>query len=64
MRKRYRAKRRSCGLCKPHKRGLTKRWKPRDQALLRAAESDESMRAHAVLALEHDRTPGPNASMA
>lgn len=42
MRKRYRINRRSCGLCKPHKRGLTNRWKPRDLALLRAAEADVS----------------------
>jgi hypothetical protein len=42
MRKRYRIKRRSCGLCKPHKRGLANRWKPRDLARLRAAEADVS----------------------
>lgn len=37
MRKQYRNKLRSCGLCKPHKRGLAQRWKPRDRQALREA---------------------------
>lgn len=40
MRKRYRTKRRSCGLCKPHKRGMASRWNARDAAALRAAEAE------------------------
>jgi hypothetical protein len=40
MRKRYRIKRRSCGLCKPHKRGMASRWTVRDEAALRAAEAE------------------------
>jgi hypothetical protein len=37
MRKRTKIKRRSCGLCKPHERGLANRWKPRQEARLAAA---------------------------
>lgn len=40
MRKRTKIKRRSCGLCKPHKRGLANRWKPRQEARLSAAERE------------------------
>lgn len=36
MRKQRKTKRRSCGLCKPHKRGWENRWKPRERALLKA----------------------------
>jgi hypothetical protein len=30
MRKNYKRKRRSCALCKPHKVGWDKRWKPKE----------------------------------
>jgi hypothetical protein len=33
MRKRYKDKKRSCGLCKPHKRKWSKRWKVKDMVL-------------------------------
>lgn len=37
MRKRYREKRRSCGLCKPQKRALSPRWSNRQlDGLIRA----------------------------
>jgi hypothetical protein len=32
MRKRYKKKLRSCKLCKPHKMGIDKRWKPKEEA--------------------------------
>jgi hypothetical protein len=32
MRKNYKRKRRSCALCKPHKVGWDKRWKPKEAA--------------------------------
>ena len=50
MRKRTKVKRRSCGLCKPHKRGLENRWKAKDQARLADAEREirsAKVRAHA-----------------
>ena len=31
MRKRYKNKKKSCGLCKPHKRGWTNRWSAKDK---------------------------------
>lgn len=37
VRKQYKSKRRACGLCKPHKRGLAKRWKARDALRIQAA---------------------------
>jgi hypothetical protein len=37
MRKRYQRKRRTCRLCKPHKRGLAPRWRPQEAARLAAA---------------------------
>lgn len=40
VRKRYKAKLRSCGLCKPHKRGIERRWKPQGLASMRAAERE------------------------
>jgi hypothetical protein len=40
MRKQYKVKHRSCGLCKPHKRGLTHRWRPHDQQAMREAERE------------------------
>ena len=42
MRKRYKNKLRSCGLCKPHKRGLDNRWKPQHQQLSECAEREIS----------------------
>ena len=38
MRKRYKKKRRSCALCKPGKRGISKRWSPREEMLLKRFE--------------------------
>ena len=38
MRKRLKNKRRSCGLCKPHKRNMAPRWKPQEEARLREFE--------------------------
>ncbi|MFP5507395.1 MAG: hypothetical protein ACLGH6_14455 [Gammaproteobacteria bacterium] len=40
MRKRYKNKRRSCALCKPHKRGRDLRWRPRELADLERAERE------------------------
>jgi hypothetical protein len=40
MRKRYRSKRRSCGLCKPHKRGLQSRWTAKELEAARLAERE------------------------
>ena len=40
MRKQLRNKRRSCGLCKPHKRGMSNRWKPREQSLADASRHE------------------------
>jgi hypothetical protein len=34
MRKRYKKKKRSCALCKPHKMGGDNRWTPKDEAAL------------------------------
>lgn len=31
MRKQYKIKKRSCALCKPHKMGWDKRWKPKER---------------------------------
>jgi len=33
MRKMYKNKKRSCSLCKPHKKGWAKRWKVKDMNL-------------------------------
>lgn len=33
-RKRLKKKRRSCGLCKPHKTAQAVRWKPKEEMLL------------------------------
>lgn len=38
MRKRFKKKRRSCGLCKPHKRGLDKRWSAKELFCLKEFE--------------------------
>ena len=40
MRKRFKMKRRSCAVCKPFKMGVVKRWKSRDEILLREFERD------------------------
>ena len=40
MRKVYKKKRRSCALCKPHKMGWEKRWKPKEAARVRAMEGE------------------------
>lgn len=37
-RKRFKTKRRACSLCKPHKRGRSNRWSPKDLELLRQFE--------------------------
>ena len=43
MRKQLKNKRRCCGLCKPHKRGLENRWKPRaKQVALESAREVEA----------------------
>ena len=42
MRKRTKNKRASCGLCKPHKRGMDPRWKAKERAGV--AEADEYRR--------------------
>lgn len=38
MRKEFHEKRRSCGLCKPHKQGWQRRWKAKDLSIVREAE--------------------------
>jgi hypothetical protein len=35
VRKMYKNKKRSCPLCKPHKRGYTNRWKEKEKAELK-----------------------------
>jgi hypothetical protein len=40
MRKRLKRKRRSCALCKPHKMGGENRWKAKEFARLKEAESE------------------------
>lgn len=40
MRKRFKVKSRSCGLCKPHKRGLASRWNAKERALLVSYERE------------------------
>ena len=44
MRKRYKRKKRSCGVCKPCKVGGTCRWKPRDLMLLKEWERERKRR--------------------
>jgi len=41
MRKRTKNKRASCGMCKPHKRGIANRWKIRDEVELREFEKEK-----------------------
>lgn len=38
MRKRFKLKKRSCPLCKPHKMHRDKRWKPKEEVLLKEYE--------------------------
>lgn len=40
MRKRYKSKRRSCGLCKPHKRGWLTRWNTKVADQITRAEAE------------------------
>jgi hypothetical protein len=40
VRKRLKRKRRACGLSKPHKRGISNRWKSKELASLKQAESE------------------------
>lgn len=40
MRKQYKRKLRCCALCKPHKAGWDRRWKPKERELMRAAERE------------------------
>jgi hypothetical protein len=40
MRKRYKKKLRSCGLCKPHKRGVAMRWTPKALVSMKSAEQE------------------------
>ena len=37
MRKQYKNKKRCCGLCKPHKRGLNNRWSDKETSLAKEA---------------------------
>jgi len=46
MRKQLKNKRRSCGLCKPHKRGCDNRWKPKVRGLM--SELDKEVRFEAA----------------
>jgi len=39
-RKRYKNKKRSCAMCKPHKRKWEKRWKPKELAKLEQDEKE------------------------
>ena len=49
MRKQYKVKVRSCGLCKPHKRGWECRWKVKEQQLFAIAEREmRVVRRHVV----------------
>jgi hypothetical protein len=40
VRKRFKSKARSCGLCKPHKRGMANRWPAKQRSLLLLHERD------------------------
>lgn len=41
MRKRYKEKKESCGLCKPHKKGWQNRWKEREKEQLKEYEKQK-----------------------
>ncbi|MCL4536948.1 MAG: hypothetical protein M1610_05100 [Nitrospirae bacterium] len=40
MRKQYKTKKRSCGLCKPYKKGWDNRWKAKDRGAMCRAEQE------------------------
>jgi hypothetical protein len=40
MRKQYKRKSRSCGLCKPHKIGWERRWKSKDRQFMRSSDTE------------------------
>lgn len=40
MRKRYKRKKRACGICKPHKKKITIRWKSKEFIRLKEAEKE------------------------
>jgi len=41
MRKKFKKKKRSCGLCKPHKVGWSNRWTAKDLGFLREFEKEK-----------------------
>lgn len=43
MRKLYKTKMRSCGLCKPHKQGWENRWKLKHRHLIERTEQEMRM---------------------
>jgi len=46
MRKRTHRKSRACGLCKPHKKAMANRWKPRELAALKEFERTRATIIH------------------
>jgi len=44
MRKRFKKKRRACGLCKPHKKAMSNRWTTKDLDVLKRAEAEIHLR--------------------
>lgn len=40
MRKQLKNKKRACGLCKPYKRGMENRWKPKDRTTIKNLEKE------------------------
>jgi hypothetical protein len=46
MRKRYKQKKHSCALCKPHKMGWQERWKAKEAARLREFERAKARGFH------------------
>lgn len=49
MRKRFKQKKHSCGLCKPHKLGWCPRWRSRDLMLLKVFEKERTQLSHSGL---------------
>ncbi len=49
MRKNYKQKRQSCGLCKPHKVGWDSRWTSKEAAIRKAMELDSRQVFHTDL---------------
>jgi len=41
MRKRFKKKKHSCGLCKPHKLAFSNRWKEKDFAAMKDFEKEK-----------------------